>query len=144
MPEVHRWEEVAVGMRVLSMTCMFEEPTVSGKTESVTPSKVEVDVVLADRRGPSPSDRDIAEGAVATPDVSVFPMTSVDAAAGEPNVTVLVEVHVIVQVDVPAVGTLTSVVVPPRTDTTAGVDQVPKDVSLDADKAGYPSSASLS
>lgn len=145
IPEVVRCEEAAVGVSVSSMTCMSEELSVSGKTDRVTSGDVEVAVVLGDKRGPSPPDRDITEPAVAAPVVSVSPMTPLDTAAEaeEGKVPVHVEVHVEVQVDVTAVGTLTSGIVPPRTDTTAGVDRVPTAL-IDGGKAGCSWSATPS
>lgn len=103
----------------------------SDKTDNVRPDPdIEVVVVPDDRRGPSPLERETTEAIVAAETelgVGMAPRVSVERALKEGKVPVTV--------DVATAGTIDSEVVPPRTDTTAGVDRVPM-VSVDSDRAG--------
>lgn len=130
IPEVVRSEEAAVGAMVFSITRMSEE-LASDKADNVgTDPDVEVVVVPGDRSGPRPLDRETTEAIVAADrrlGVKEAPMISVERALKEGKVAV--------SVDVATAGTMFSEVVPPRTDTTAGVDRVPMD-SVDRDRAG--------
>lgn len=104
------------------MTWISEELVLKGKSDVMAVER-ELIPVLDDKRGPRPPDKDITDAD--TPVIPVLASPRLGKTEDPRNVSVPVDVQVDVQVDGALVVELGFDIVPPRTDTTAGVDENP-------------------